>query len=166
MILGMQDFDFTQIHSNLPNSNQFCPNFAFILLKFRLNFAQISPKSNQIFPNLIKLPKKILIGGAVASPAPTPLFCPLLGKEKFFPRISALVRYQQMILSLLLLITRKSQFFGQKQTHILYKDSVTSAVRAGDAVASPATIFGQNWFDLSEFSRIWAKLRRNWVKSE
>jgi len=28
MILGMQDFDFAQIESDLPKSNRFCPNFA------------------------------------------------------------------------------------------------------------------------------------------
>jgi len=41
MYLGMQDFDFAQIQSNLPKSNQFCLNFASILPKFRLSFAQI-----------------------------------------------------------------------------------------------------------------------------
>jgi len=44
MFLGMQDFDFAQIQSNLTKSNCFCPNFASIvpeftsiLLKLRLN---------------------------------------------------------------------------------------------------------------------------------
>jgi len=41
IFLGMQDFDFAQIISNLPKFNHFCPNFASILLKFHLNFAQI-----------------------------------------------------------------------------------------------------------------------------
>jgi len=27
MVLGMQDFDFAQVHSNLPKSNHFRPNF-------------------------------------------------------------------------------------------------------------------------------------------
>jgi len=38
MFLGMQDFDFAKIQSNLP--------------KFCFNFASISLKSNQIFSNL------------------------------------------------------------------------------------------------------------------
>jgi len=66
MALGMQDFDFAQIQSNLPKSNHFCPNFA-----------QISP---QFCPNLTKfaqmqsiLPKKCLLGYATASPAQTAL---------------------------------------------------------------------------------------------
>jgi len=49
MFLGMQDFDFAQVQSNLYKSNHFCPNFASILPKFRLSFAQIElilPKSD------------------------------------------------------------------------------------------------------------------------
>jgi len=41
MFLGVQDFEFIQIQSNLPKSNYFSPNFASILLKFCLNFIQI-----------------------------------------------------------------------------------------------------------------------------
>jgi len=57
MILVMQDFNFAQIQSNLPKSYHFC-KISLILPKFRLTFAQISPKSNQICPNLIKFAKK------------------------------------------------------------------------------------------------------------
>jgi len=41
IFLGVQEFDFAQIQSNLFKSNNFCPNFASILPKFRLKFAQI-----------------------------------------------------------------------------------------------------------------------------
>jgi len=36
MFLGMQDFDFAQILSNLPESNHFCPN----LINFKKIFAR------------------------------------------------------------------------------------------------------------------------------
>jgi len=42
MYLGMQDFNFAQIQSNLPKSDHFCPNF----IKFFLKFASTLPKSN------------------------------------------------------------------------------------------------------------------------
>jgi len=42
MFLGIQDFDFAQIQSNLSKSN-----------RFLLNFASIFHKSNQICPQLI-----------------------------------------------------------------------------------------------------------------
>jgi len=43
MFLGLQDFDFAQILSNLPKYQSLVPKFCF-------KFAQISPKSNQICP--------------------------------------------------------------------------------------------------------------------
>jgi len=49
MFLGMQDFDFAQIQSNLPKSItfaqlslQFCPNFASILPKFHPSLAKLA----------------------------------------------------------------------------------------------------------------------------
>jgi len=50
MFLGMQEFDFAQIQSNLPKSHSVCPNFA-----------QSLSKSNQIFPNLINFAPKIFV---------------------------------------------------------------------------------------------------------
>jgi len=50
----MQDFDFSQIQSNLPKANQ----LAQISLQFYSNFAQTS----QICPNFIKFAKKNLLG--------------------------------------------------------------------------------------------------------
>jgi len=60
MFLGMQDFDFAQIQSNLPKSHHFC-----------LNFASILPKSNQYT-------QKSLLGNAAASLAPMALLVPKL----------------------------------------------------------------------------------------
>jgi len=62
MFLGVQDFDFAPIYSNLPKSNHFFPNSTSILPKCCHNFVQISP---QIQPNVPTsnqfCPQKILL---------------------------------------------------------------------------------------------------------
>jgi len=62
MFLGIQDFDFAYIQSNLPKTNQFYPNFASIL-----------PKYNQICLKLINFDfvQNIFLKDAAASPATT-----------------------------------------------------------------------------------------------
>jgi len=67
LFLGMQDFDFAQIQSNLSKSNHFCLNFASILPKFHLM---------QFHPNLTNFAQKILLENSstfAASSAPTTL---------------------------------------------------------------------------------------------
>jgi len=61
MFLGMQDFVFAQIQSNLPKSNHFC-----------LSFSSISPnftKSNQFCQNLINFAEIIFCWGIRLHPS-------------------------------------------------------------------------------------------------